>query len=174
MKWEALMRTFYLFQSEKTSELYGFADDPDGQMLPADLGPWKLSQEVGRIEKWTLGISQAVVAAGIAENGFYLWGPSERAGLPHPVIESDRVEGTPVFDTANNRIGTLKRLLIEKVSGRVVCVDVAFGGFLGMGVHHHTIPWDKLSYDKELGGYRTDIPEALIRAAPVPDSDERV
>src|SRR5687768_3730388 len=78
MKWEALMRTFYLFQSEKTSELYGFADDPDGQMLPADLGPWKLSQEVGRIEKWTLGISQAVVAAGIAENGFYLWGPSER------------------------------------------------------------------------------------------------
>ena len=90
------------------------------------------------------------------------------------MIESDRVEGTPVFDGVNNRIGTIKRLLIEKVSGRVLYVDVTFGGFLGLGVHHHTIPWDKLSYDKELEGYRTDITEAQVRAAPVSISDERV
>ena len=168
------MRTYYVHQSQKTAELHGFTDDPNGQMLPVDLGPWKLVQTVEPDEEWTLDISRAVVAAGILENGFHLWGPIDRPASPHPVIESDRVEGTPVFDEANNRIGTIKRLLIEKVSGRVLYVDVTFGGFLGLGVHHHTIPWDKLSYDKELEGYRTDITEAQVRAAPVPHSDERV
>jgi hypothetical protein len=28
------------------------------------------------------------------------------------------------------------------VSGRVLYVDVTFGGFLGIGVHHRTIPWE--------------------------------
>ena len=114
------MRTYYVHQSQKTAELHGFTDDPNGQMLPVDLGPWKLVQTVEPDEEWTLDISRAVVAAGILENGFHLWGPIDRPASPHPVIESDRVEGTPVFDGANNRIGTIKRLLIEKVSGRVL------------------------------------------------------
>ncbi len=71
-----------------------------------------------------------------------------------------------VFDRENNPIGTIKRLLIEKASGRVVYVDVTFGGFLGIGVHHHTIPWEKLTYDKELEGYRTDITKAQVQGAP--------
>ena len=37
---------------------------------------------------------------------------------------------------------------------------------LGLGVHHHTIPWDKLTYDKELEGYRTDVTEAQVQGAP--------
>ncbi|ANY84764.1 hypothetical protein BB934_37710 (plasmid) [Microvirga ossetica] len=100
------------------------------------------------------------------ENGFFLWGPTNRLASSHPIIESDRVEGTAVFDRENNPIGTIKRLLIEKASGRVVYVDVTFGGFLGIGVHHHTIPWEKLAYDKELEGYRTDITKAQVQGAP--------
>ena len=36
------------------------------------------------------------------------------------LIDSDKVEGTHVFDPAGKHIGTIKRLVIEKVSGRVV------------------------------------------------------
>ena len=36
-----------------------------------------------------------------------------------PLIESDRVEGTTVYDPAGNNIGSIKRLMIEKLSGRV-------------------------------------------------------
>jgi PRC-barrel domain len=82
------------------------------------------------------------------------------------VIESDRVEGTAVYDPQSNRIGTIKRLIIEKVSGRVLYVDITFGGFLGLGTHHHTIPWEKLKYEPALGGYRTDVTEEQVRGAP--------
>ena len=32
--------------------------------------------------------------------------------------------------------------------------------FLGMGTEEHVNPWGKLTYDTNLGGYRTDITEA--------------
>lgn len=159
------MRTYCLFQAVSSPDLRGFADEPTGAGLPAELGPWALVKEIRPNEEWTPTISRAVVAAGIIENGFYLWGPIERPAAPHQMIESDRVEGTAVFDGKHEQIGTIKRLLIEKASGRVLFVDVTFGGFLGIGSRHVTIPWEKLSYDKELEGYRTDITEAQVRSA---------
>jgi hypothetical protein len=50
-----------------------------------------------------------------------------------PLIESDRVEGTTVYDPSGNNIGSIKRLMIEKISGRVAYAVMSFGGFLGMG-----------------------------------------
>jgi hypothetical protein len=83
-----------------------------------------------------------------------------------PLIESDRVEGTTVYDPQGNNIGSIKRLMIEKVSGKVAYAVLSFGGFLGMGADEHTIPWNKLDYDTSLGGYRTDITEEQLRGAP--------
>jgi PRC-barrel domain len=54
-----------------------------------------------------------------------------------PLIESDRVEGTTVYDPQGNNIGTIKRLMIEKLSGRVAYAIMSFGGFLGMGTEEH-------------------------------------
>ena len=89
---------------------------------------------------------------------------SEMTGKP--LIESDRVEGTVVYDPQGNNIGSIKRLMIEKISGRVAYAVMSFGGFLGMGAEEHTIPWNKLTYDTNLGGYRTDITEAQLKGAP--------
>ena len=168
------MRTYYVFQATNSPELRGFTDDPTGAALPADDGPWTLVRELGPEEEWNLDVSRAVVAAGILENGFFLWGPVQHRTSSKPVIESDRVEGTAVFDSNGVQIGTIRRLLIEKVSGRVLYVDVTFGGFLGIGVHHHTIPWEKLAYDTELEGYRTDITESQVQGAPAFYGDDQV
>ncbi len=168
------MRTYYVFLSAKTPGLRGFTDEPREEMLPLDQGPWSLVRQISPDEEWDLDVSRAVAAAGILENGFFLWGPIDRPESSKPIVESDRVEGTAVFDAAATQIGTIKRLLIEKVSGRVLYVDVTFGGFLGMGVHHHTIPWDKLHYDRELEGYRTDITETHLRNAPALYGDDQV
>ena len=89
---------------------------------------------------------------------------SEMTGKP--LIESDRVEGTTVYDPSGNNIGSIKRLMIEKISGKVAYAVMSFGGFMGMGADEHTIPWNKLTYDTSLGGYRTDITEEQLRGAP--------
>jgi hypothetical protein len=83
-----------------------------------------------------------------------------------PLIGSDRVEGTSVYDPQGNDIGSIKRLMIEKISGRVAYAVMSFGGFLGMGEEEHAVPWSKLTYDTNLGGYRTDITEQQLRGAP--------
>jgi PRC-barrel domain len=83
-----------------------------------------------------------------------------------PLIESDRVEGTTVYDPQGNEIGSIKRLMIEKISGRVAYAVMSFGGSLGMGTEEHAILWNKLPYDTSLGGYRTDITEQQLRGAP--------
>ena len=89
---------------------------------------------------------------------------SEMTGKP--LIESDRVEGTTVYDPSGNNIGSIKRLMIEKISGKVAYAVMSFGGFMGMGADEHTIPWNKLTYDTSLGGYRTDVTEEQLRGAP--------
>ena len=83
-----------------------------------------------------------------------------------PLIESDRVEGTAVYDPQGDHLGSIKRLMIEKINGKVAYAVMGFGGFLGMGEDEHTIPWGKLTYDTGLGGYRTDITEEQLRGAP--------
>jgi hypothetical protein len=173
---EVLMRrtTYYVFHSASAPNLRGITGDPAGATLPATDGPWTLEQQIAPDEPWSLDVNQSVVEFGIVENGFYLWGPIPQHASSKPVIESDRVEGTAVFDLQGHRIGTIKRLLIEKVSGRVTYVDMTFGGFLGIGVHHHTVPWEKLTYDTGLHGYRTDITEEQVRGAPAFYGDDEV
>ena len=90
-----------------------------------------------------------------------------------PLIESDRVEGTTVYDPRGNNIGSIKRLMIEKISGRVAYAVMSLGGFLGMGTEEHSIPWKKLTYDTTLGGYRTDVTEAQLKGAPAFSRDSK-
>ena len=83
-----------------------------------------------------------------------------------PLIESDRVEGTTVYNANGDDLGTIKRLMIDKVSGRVAYAVMTFGGFLGIGEEEHAIPWAKLIYDTNLGGYRTDLTVDELQRSP--------
>ncbi len=162
------MQTYYLFQSGSAPDLRCFTDEASGSKLPAEDGPWALVRKIDPEDEMPHDVSRKIVAVAVRENGFFLAGESnlEKVISSKTIIESDRVEGTTVVDRNGDQIGTIKRLLIEKVSGHVVFVDVSFGGFFGIGAHHHTIPWDKLAYDRALGGYRTEITEAEVRGAP--------
>ena len=83
-----------------------------------------------------------------------------------PLIESDRVEGTAVYDQRGTKIGSIKRLMIDKLSGKVAYSVMSFGGFLGIGEQEHVVPWSKLTYDQGLGGFRSDITEQQLKGAP--------
>jgi sporulation protein YlmC with PRC-barrel domain len=90
--------------------------------------------------------------------------PGQRSGKP--LIESDRVEGTAVYDRSGKRIGTVERVMIDKISGRVAYAVMSFGGFFGVGADEYAVPWRMLDYDPRLGGYQIQITAEQLRRAP--------
>jgi hypothetical protein len=44
----------------------------------------------------------------------------------------EETRGTTVYDPQGNNIGSIKRLMIEKISGRVAYAVMSFGGLLGV------------------------------------------
>jgi sporulation protein YlmC with PRC-barrel domain len=83
-----------------------------------------------------------------------------------PLIESDRVEGTTVYDREGNKVGTVRRLMIDKMTGHVAYAVIAFNTFLGLGGEEYTLPWRKLDYDTGLEGFRTDVTKEQVTGAP--------
>ncbi|MBQ0819812.1 PRC-barrel domain-containing protein [Microvirga sp. HBU67558] len=90
--------------------------------------------------------------------------PGQRSGKP--LIESDRVEGTAAYDRSGKRIGTVERVMIDKISGHVAYAVMSFGGFFGVGADEYAVPWRMLDYDTSLGGYRIQITAEQLRRAP--------
>jgi PRC-barrel domain len=82
------------------------------------------------------------------------------------LIGSDKVEGTAVYGGDDTKIGSIERVMIDKISGKVSYAVLGFGGFLGLGNDHYPLPWQSLKYDTRLGGYRTGVTEDQLRGAP--------
>jgi hypothetical protein len=60
------------------------------------------------------------------------------------LVESDQHRGSPVFDPAGTRIGTICRVFVEASSQRLAYAEVTFGGFLGFGTGQYVTAWNKL------------------------------
>jgi hypothetical protein len=82
------------------------------------------------------------------------------------LIGSDKVEGTAVYGADDNKIGSIERVMIDKINGRVSYAVLGFGGFLGLGNDHYPLPWQSLKYDTRLGGYVTGVTEKQLKGAP--------
>lgn len=87
------------------------------------------------------------------------------------LIGSDKVEGTAVYGADQQKVGSIERVMIDKVSGKVAYAVLGYGGFLGIGDDHYPTPWSSLTYDTNLGGYRTNITKNQLDKAPRYSSD---
>jgi PRC-barrel domain len=84
----------------------------------------------------------------------------------HSLIGSDRVEGTNVYRSNGDKIGSIERVMIDKMSGKVAYAVMGFGGFLGIGDDHYPVPWSLLKYSTRLGGYEVNISDQQLTGAP--------
>ena len=84
----------------------------------------------------------------------------------HNLIASDRVEGTPVRSTDGTAIGTIDRVMIDKLIGNVAYAVLRFNGSVGMGRSHLPIPWSRITYDRKLAAYHLDLTEKELHAMP--------
>ncbi len=82
------------------------------------------------------------------------------------LIGSDKVEGSRVYGADRVQIGSIERIMLDKLSGRASYAVLAFGGFLGFGEKRHPLPWDQLHYDPELDGYRVNLTRDHLEGAP--------
>jgi len=82
------------------------------------------------------------------------------------LIGSDKVDGTAVYGADEQRIGSIQRVMIDKISGKVAYAVMSFGGFLGIGEDYYPVPWSTLNYDTNLGGYRVNFTNEQLQSAP--------
>jgi sporulation protein YlmC with PRC-barrel domain len=84
----------------------------------------------------------------------------------HPTISSSRVEGTPVYNLAGEKLGSIDDLVIDKRNGFVQYAALEFGGFLGLGTDRFPLPWSLLTYDVEKDGYVVNLDMEQLKAGP--------
>src|SRR5664280_2588516 len=61
---------------------------------------------------------------------------------------SSKLIGVDVYNDANEKIGDIEELIVDK-SGKVEHVVLGVGGFLGMGEHYVAVAFDKLKWVNE-------------------------
>lgn len=82
------------------------------------------------------------------------------------LIAARHVQGATVYNTALEKLGAIEDVMIHKTSGRIAYAVLSFGGFLGIGERYYPLPWEKLNYDTEMGGYIVDIDREMLEGAP--------
>ena len=61
---------------------------------------------------------------------------------------ASKVMGLNVYNEANEKLGDINELLVDK-SGKINAVVIGIGGFLGMGEHDIAVSMDKLKFVEE-------------------------
>jgi sporulation protein YlmC with PRC-barrel domain len=92
----------------------------------------------------------------------------------YDVIAADKVEGTAVYNMNGDKIGTIRNVMIDKLSGKVVYATMAVGGVLGIGEKYHALPWNVLTYNPDLGGYQLDVDREKLEQGPAATEEELV
>ncbi len=82
------------------------------------------------------------------------------------LIASDRVEGTNVYNGENDKLGSIRNIMIDKKSGKAEYAVLEFGGFFGLGSDHYPIPWAMLTYDTDKNGYVVNLTKEQVERAP--------
>ncbi len=85
--------------------------------------------------------------------------PSQTGGS---LIAASKVNGTTVYNTAGEKLGSVYDVMIDKRSGKAAYAIMSFGGFLSIGDSYHPLPWQSLTYDERerrlCGQYRSLAP----------------
>ena len=84
----------------------------------------------------------------------------------HALIGSDKVEGTAVYRSNGEKVGSIARVMIDKLSGKVAYAVMSFGGFMGIGEDYYPLPWSLLTYNPRLEGYEVNVSDQQLKGAP--------
>ncbi len=78
---------------------------------------------------------------------------------------TSKMDGLKVYNDANENIGTISDLLMDK-SGDIKIAVIGVGGFLGLGEHLVAVPYEKLKFVNEAVAYTGNAPPSPRRPRP--------
>jgi hypothetical protein len=94
-------------------------------------------------------------------------------GQGERVVAADRVNGDAVYSRAGDALGTIDRLLIDKVSGKIAYAVIAIAAG-HEGGRRQPLPWCVLTYDPLMGGYLVNLDHSVLENGPTFRRDEAV
>ena len=80
--------------------------------------------------------------------------------------------GKTLFDRGGDKLGVIKEVFVDRVTGQIAFVLGASGGFLGVGEKFHPLPWSTLSYNAVPEGYVTSFSKMQLKDAPAYDREQ--
>lgn len=88
------------------------------------------------------------------------------------VVKIDKeVVGVKVINTANEDLGKIEEVMVDKFNGRVAYVVLDSGSFLGIGGKLFALPWNSIHYDKQKDCFKLDMDKERLKNAPGFDKD---
>ena len=85
--------------------------------------------------------------------------------MHHTLVPSDRVEHANVYGLDGTKLGTIERLMLDKVSGTVAYAVIKTGGLLASH-HHYPARWDALRFDPVCRAFVVELTLEDLRAGP--------
>jgi hypothetical protein len=85
--------------------------------------------------------------------------------MHHDMVPSDRVEHVAVYGRDGTKLGSIERLMLDKMSGTVAYAVIKTGGLLGSH-HYYPIVWGALKYAPKRQAFETETTLDELRAGP--------
>lgn len=82
------------------------------------------------------------------------------------IIKAQNVIDKDVKNPANDDLGKIKEIMLDKQTGRVAYVVLESGTFLGMGGKLFALPWNVLKYDANNDIYILNVDKEKLKNAP--------
>lgn len=82
------------------------------------------------------------------------------------ILSSSTICGDEVVNSAGEKLGDIKELMIDCASSRVIYAVLEFGGFLGMGTKLFAVPMQAITLDTENKRFVLDVNKERLDNAP--------
>lgn len=87
------------------------------------------------------------------------------------ILSSSTLIGDQVVNSEEEKLGTLKEIMIDLTEGRVAYAVLARGGFGGMGEKLFAVPWSMLRVDGDNRRVLLDVDPEVLDDSPGFDPD---
>ena len=81
------------------------------------------------------------------------------------LVAANKVQGATIYGRTGDSLGWIDDIVIDRKTGNVTYAIISSGGFMGIGIRHHSLPWSILKYDDDLGGYVINLERAQLAEA---------